>query len=296
MMKVCHIRDIDTSIKWKEDKDQYLLKGKQLTKDYLKLSLKNCGTFEANNRTEEDIKLVEDSNCQLNSDINEEIKKLSEFIIDRVDNRGIFYKWYLNLKHFHSFDLKRFLLTLCHNYEVKEKDFQLLFMKPGDCCESSIEINGEMLVYGADIKYERLQSTKSFLNVYVNKINKDNKKLYENIDEGKENRVIDSLSDDLLEKVAKELLFESHNSCFCPGVIGIFCCGTKIIFLYCEITPSHWKSAVEKKNPSGDGYHSTIHFTKAYDYMSAEDRNEIIPYLFWLGYVQSSKYKIFDIS
>ncbi|CAC5405085.1 unnamed protein product [Mytilus coruscus] len=255
MMKVCHIRDIDTSIKWKEDKDQYLLKGKQLTKDYLKLSLKNCGTFEANNRTEEDIKLVEDSNCQLNSDINEEIKKLSEFIIDRVDNRG-----------------------------------------PGDCCESSIEINGEMLVYGADIKYERLQSTKSFLNVYVNKINKDNKKLYENIDEGKENRVIDSLSDDLLEKVAKELLFESHNSCFCPGVIGIFCCGTKIIFLYCEITPSHWKSAVEKKNPSGDGYHSTIHFTKAYDYMSAEDRNEIIPYLFWLGYVQSSKYKIFDIS
>lgn len=60
----------------------------RLTKDYFKLSFKNIGIFEANNRTEEDIKLVEDSNCQLNLDINEEIKKLSELIIDRPDNTG----------------------------------------------------------------------------------------------------------------------------------------------------------------------------------------------------------------
>ncbi|XP_076085641.1 uncharacterized protein LOC143056443 [Mytilus galloprovincialis] len=278
----------------------------RLTKDYFKLSFKNIGIFEANNRTEEDIKLVEDSNCQLNLDINEEIKKLSELIIDRPDNTGTFYKWFLNLKRFHSRDLKRFLYTLCHNYEVKERDYQLLFMKfteiflmepiPGDCCENSTEINGEMFAYGADIKYERPQSTKSFLNVYVNGINKHNEKLYENIDAGKEIRVIDSLSEDLLNKVAKELLLERRNSCFCPGVIGILCCGTKIIFLYCEVTPNHYKAAMEKSEDLGDWYHSIIHFTKAYDYMSAEDRNEIIPYLFWLGYVQSSKYKIFDIS
>ncbi|XP_078312165.1 uncharacterized protein LOC111133673 isoform X1 [Crassostrea virginica] len=63
---------------------------------------------------------------------------------------------------------------------------------------------------------------------------------------------------------------------------------TEIIFTYLEISPDHVALIQEcggvecklklNKRPSG-----RIYYTRPYDYLKEEDRNEILEFMFWLG-------------
>ncbi|KAK3091208.1 hypothetical protein FSP39_017971 [Pinctada imbricata] len=53
---------------------------------------------------------------------------------------------------------------------------------------------------------------------------------------------------------------------------------------------------IQKKGGTIDKSHkSHILYTRPYDFMDVSDRNEMLEFLFWLGYVQSSAYKALHI-
>lgn len=185
--------------------------------------------------------------------------------------------------------------------DIGKEDFQWLFTKfseifllkpqPGNLCKRKMKINGETVECEADIRFTCHPSPVGYspptcFVVMVTEIAKENKI---SVRDGKID--IHLLSDKVLGQIGADILFESEFSFFFPGVIGMLCIGTKLIFLYCEIPGT--KLLEMKQNGKLEetmGADNHIHFTKAFDYLVADERNEILDYLFWLGYIQSSGY------
>ncbi|XP_078339664.1 uncharacterized protein LOC111108463 isoform X3 [Crassostrea virginica] len=104
------------------------------------------------------------------------------------------------------------------------------------------------------------------------------------------------LNDRVLGQHAGELLVDHKESLFgVEAVLGILCMQTTIVFTLLEVSKDHLKRIVEdgeveqkkqmkRKVGEDDAKNSgIILYTKPYDYMKEEDREEVIEFLVWLG-------------
>ncbi|KAK3102639.1 hypothetical protein FSP39_012813 [Pinctada imbricata] len=105
--------------------------------------------------------------------------------------------------------------------------------------------------------------------------------------------IASNISSRVLGQHGIELLMERSDSFFLPGIAGMICMGTKIVFTYLFIKESHYVKILEKGPDIDDTLKSTILYTRPYDYMDMRDRNEILESFFWFGFVQSSAYKAY---
>ncbi|VDI04785.1 Hypothetical predicted protein, partial [Mytilus galloprovincialis] len=228
-----------------------------------------------------------------------QLKKASENLdIDKSFQLECIYQYYNSALEFLQFSLPMFLSKKYD--DIRKEDFQWLFTKfseifllkpqPGDLCKRKMKIKREYEIEcEADIRFTCHPSPVGYSPptccvVMVTEIAKENTGSSRNgeID-------IHALSDKVLTQMVADLLFESEFSIFYPGVIGMLCIGTKLIFLYCEI-PGTKLLAIKKNGKLEETEKANIQFTRAFDYLVADDRNEILDYLFWLGYIQSSGY------
>ncbi|XP_069136070.1 uncharacterized protein [Argopecten irradians] len=88
-----------------------------------------------------------------------------------------------------------------------------------------------------------------------------------------------------------QLLAEIPNSIFTHQVLGSICLKTKIIFTFLDIKEDHFDRIKTSKSLEGD--RATIYFSKPYDFLIAEERDEILDIFALLGFVQSDAYKLF---
>ncbi|XP_061194580.1 uncharacterized protein LOC133202723 [Saccostrea echinata] len=98
---------------------------------------------------------------------------------------------------------------------------------------------------------------------------------------------IHELSPSILGQHGGELLAERHSSFFTPGVLGMICLKSTIIFTFLEISEDHYRCV--KKGLDCREKVASICYTKPYDYWDPKDRDEIYSTLFWLGHLQSSE-------
>ncbi|KAK3084256.1 hypothetical protein FSP39_010715, partial [Pinctada imbricata] len=100
----------------------------------------------------------------------------------------------------------------------------------------------------------------------------------------------ENISKNVLGQHGIELVMERSASFFYPGIVGIICIGTKVIFTYLEITNTHFdqinQGTVDKTQKA------VVNYTRPFDYMNVNDRNTLMEVLFWLGYVQTDGYNI----
>ncbi|XP_063439676.1 uncharacterized protein LOC134720977 [Mytilus trossulus] len=87
-------------------------------------------------------------------------------------------------------------------------------------------------------------------------------------------------------QIGIQLVSECWNSTFCPNTLGIICMKTKIMFVYLEMNPEQYEALTKNKDLKGKT--SCIQYSKPYDIMKKEDRDQLIDILFWLGCVQKN--------
>ncbi|KAK3092985.1 hypothetical protein FSP39_009663 [Pinctada imbricata] len=102
-----------------------------------------------------------------------------------------------------------------------------------------------------------------------------------------------NLSPEALGHHGIELVMERKDSYFFPGVVGIICSGTKVIFTYLELTQAHYEKIQMKGEKDGMSLKSHISYTRPYDFMDVQDRKELLQPLTWLGYLQSAGYSVY---
>ncbi|XP_076115541.1 uncharacterized protein LOC143083190 [Mytilus galloprovincialis] len=268
-----------------------------LTKEKWNFSLNDCDGYTYKSHIERAEAINEAKRaCQHFLSCFNDIEELISSLPD-IDKRCI-YQYYNSALEFLQFSLPMFLSKKYD--DIRKEDFQWLFTKfseifllkpqPGDLCKRKMKIKKEYEIEcEADIRFTCHPSPVGYSPptccvVMVTEIAKENTGSSRNgeID-------IHALSDKVLTQMVADLLFESEFSIFYPGVIGMLCIGTKLIFLYCEI-PGHKLLAIKKNGKLEETEKAYIQFTRAFDYLVADDRNEILDYLFWLGYIQSSGY------
>ncbi|CAG2256612.1 unnamed protein product [Mytilus edulis] len=92
------------------------------------------------------------------------------------------------------------------------------------------------------------------------------------------------LESGVIGQIGIQLVSECWNSTFCPNTLGIICMKTKIMFMYLEMNPEQCEALTKNKDLKGKT--SCIQYSKPYDIMKKEDRDQLIDILFWLGCVQ----------
>ncbi|XP_062579480.1 uncharacterized protein LOC134241457 [Saccostrea cucullata] len=102
----------------------------------------------------------------------------------------------------------------------------------------------------------------------------------------KEDFSIQSLPEHILGQHGADLILDIDNSVFYPGILGIICLRTKLIFTYLELTEDHI-NLIQKGTPMG-AKGASIQYTRPYNYWSPEDRKEIYRTLLWLGHLQTA--------
>ncbi|KAK3105701.1 hypothetical protein FSP39_003813 [Pinctada imbricata] len=103
-----------------------------------------------------------------------------------------------------------------------------------------------------------------------------------------------NISNHVLGQHGIELIVERKESHLFPGVLGIICIGTQIIFTFLNITNDHYEEilddAVDRKHKA------SIMYTRPYDFMDEADRNELLEPFFWLGCIQTDRYSVYGPS
>ncbi|XP_062614465.1 uncharacterized protein LOC134276201 [Saccostrea cucullata] len=94
---------------------------------------------------------------------------------------------------------------------------------------------------------------------------------------------IENLPVDTLGQHAGELLLEYEYSIFEEAVFGILCFRTKVIFTFLKMRDEHFQKILHHKDQSDLGIRSVIYYTKPYDYLIEDQRENILEVLFWLG-------------
>ncbi|KAK3103181.1 hypothetical protein FSP39_017079 [Pinctada imbricata] len=104
------------------------------------------------------------------------------------------------------------------------------------------------------------------------------------------------LKDEVLGQIGSQLVVNSRTSSFAPCTLGIVCMSTEIIFMFLDMKAGHYDAIQADENVTG--FHAVIRYTKSYDIMKADDRNQLSEMLFWLGCVQKQsldKYFLINI-
>ncbi|XP_052061634.1 uncharacterized protein LOC127701678 [Mytilus californianus] len=101
-------------------------------------------------------------------------------------------------------------------------------------------------------------------------------------------RIESYLKSGVTGQIGIQLVSECWNSTFCPNTLGIICMSTKIMFVYLEINPEQYEALTKNKDLKEKT--SYIQYSKPYDIMKKEDRDQLIDILFWLGCVQKQNF------
>ncbi|XP_048740823.1 uncharacterized protein LOC125654794 isoform X3 [Ostrea edulis] len=162
-------------------------------------------------------------------------------------------------------------------------EFSKIFaLKPevGEIRERRIRIGSQTVVCIPDVRFLRYpQIADHSLLVMHTEVN-----LIKPSDDQEETFDIHKLTTQTLGLHGGELLAERKFSIFKPGVLGIICLRTKLIFTFMEMTEDHYNCI--ERGRSCDEHHAKIIYTKPYDYLNEEEREEMYSLLFWLGYLQ----------
>uniref|UniRef100_A0A8W8P6B8 Uncharacterized protein n=1 Tax=Magallana gigas TaxID=29159 RepID=A0A8W8P6B8_MAGGI len=92
----------------------------------------------------------------------------------------------------------------------------------------------------------------------------------------------DQLDSGVLGQVGSELFAEVPHSVMFPNSMGIICMETKIIFVYLKVKKEPDELLILPLKSKG-----TIHYTRPYDILKAQDRGEVCEIFYWLGCAQN---------
>lgn len=213
-------------------------------------------------------------------------------------NRKLLSNWCMTTEAFLKF-LKLFLSTRMRNEKESEWEGQfrellmnfsrIFFMTPesGDARKRELEINKVRVSSIPDIHYMKDTSTpKVFDTLLVLCVEVKQAAIDASTLAIRSFKANESIESKVLGQHGGELLLEKTYSAFEPKVLGMICHRSKIIFTYMDLKSSHYKIIVEKGEVTDDKYRCTIYYTRPFDFLIKSDRDEILEFLFWIGYVQ----------
>ena len=59
------------------------------------------------------------------------------------------------------------------------------------------------------------------------------------------------------------------------------------MFTYMDLNGKHLEKIMAEREVSDVNHRCTIYYTRLYDYLIKSERDEILEFLFWIGYLQS---------
>ncbi|VDI45761.1 Hypothetical predicted protein [Mytilus galloprovincialis] len=166
---------------------------------------------------------------------------------------------------------------------------EIFFLQPdfGEHKTISLKIRNKYIGCIPDVRFNQsVQKSegRSCLLLMLAEVKKDVLKVPDDDDDSKTPWIEKKLKKQVLGQIGSQLLLECWHSVFVPKSLGIVCIGTEIIFLYMDTEFDHYEALMA--NNITDSHRSTIQYTKSFDIMKMEDRNELVDFLFWLGCLQ----------
>ncbi|XP_063398593.1 uncharacterized protein LOC134683319 [Mytilus trossulus] len=170
---------------------------------------------------------------------------------------------------------------------------EIFFLKPevGENKKTVLKIRNKVVGCVPDIRfYEHdVEGRWSHLLVMLTEVKRDAlMKKSDGEEDAKFPWIESHLKSGVLGQIGIQLVSECWNSTFCPNTFGIICMRTEIMFLYLEMNPEQYEALTKNKDLQGKT--SCIQYSKSFDIMKKEDRDQIIDILFWLGCVQKHNF------
>ncbi|XP_062605189.1 uncharacterized protein LOC134266983 [Saccostrea cucullata] len=271
MPKICHILKQLTSEKWSFSYN--------LEKD------KRGDVKDAMETKEKITEHVEE--FEKDQEMDERVKQ------DDEPNMRLYFIWRFNLLNFW-----RYLLTLLARWNESRRRgrytdiftaFSKVFFLHPEISNSVCDAIGikDSVVHGKpDIRYLTManETLHLFTVTEINPGNAFTRECYE------ETFTFKHIGKNVLGRHGIQLIIEARDSFFFPYVVGLVCIGTKIIFTYLYIEREDYYSLREEgfiPKPNK----ASISYTRPFDFMDSGERQSIMDYFFWFGFVQSHAYK-----
>ncbi|XP_061184490.1 uncharacterized protein LOC133192510 [Saccostrea echinata] len=206
--------------------------------------------------------------------------------------KRLFFGWKINLFEF----WRQFSMVLERLGGATEKRFKHLFMafsrifflspEPGEAFIENMIIKDTVVRGSPEVRFKTFQD--KILKVFI----VTEVEPYDAF-EGSyktETFTYKNMAKKILGQHGIELLMERKGSFFFPYVVGFLCIGTHVILTYLYIDEAHFHQIVEKGRVN-KSCKATISYTRPYDFMDTNDREEILESFFWFGFVQSNAYQ-----
>nr|XP_022296588.1 uncharacterized protein LOC111106270 isoform X2 [Crassostrea virginica] len=95
------------------------------------------------------------------------------------------------------------------------------------------------------------------------------------------------MEESVLAQHGGELLLEVQESVLFPRVLGMICWQSSVMLTYLDLNRKHLEEIIKGEESSLKKERSMIYYTKSFDYLVKEQRDELLETLFWLGYIQT---------
>lgn len=95
------------------------------------------------------------------------------------------------------------------------------------------------------------------------------------------------MEDAVLAQHAGELLLEVQESLLFPRVLGMICWQSSVMLTYLNISRKHLEEIIKGDEATLRKERSVVYYTRTFDYLVKEERDELLETLFWLGYIQT---------
>lgn len=174
---------------------------------------------------------------------------------------------------------------------MQEEKFTHLFMlfsriffirpEPGHTFKVSFDIKKEPVSGYPDVRFIAHESQKTIAVIEIK-----NEEVFKMGRHEEIPAISTHIPESLLGQHGMELLLEKPDSSFAKGVAGIVCTGTKVVFTFLEIDDDEYRKLKQYGTPTQRG-RGKIYYTKHFDFMKTEDRNEIVIPLLKFAFLQS---------